>query len=36
LGLAIARSIVGVHGGQIWAENVPGKGARFTVALPVD
>lgn len=34
LGLAIARSLVEAHGGQIAAENVAGGGARFTIALP--
>jgi two-component system sensor histidine kinase ChvG len=38
LGLAIARQIVEVHGGKVWAGNrlVDGRvvGARFTVALP--
>lgn len=33
LGLAIARSIVEVHGGRIWAESEPGEGATFTIAL---
>ena len=33
LGLAIARSIVEAHGGRIWAESEPGKGATFAVAL---
>ncbi|MFN8661022.1 MAG: ATP-binding protein [Thermomicrobiales bacterium] len=35
LGLPIARQIVELHGGQIWAENVDG-GARFVVRLPVE
>ena len=34
LGLAIARSLVEAHGGQITAENVSG-GAQFTIALPM-
>lgn len=34
LGLYITRGIVEAHGGRIWAESPPGKGARFTVALP--
>jgi signal transduction histidine kinase len=34
LGLAIAKSIVQVHGGQIWAESVPGQGLTVTIHLP--
>jgi two-component system sensor histidine kinase KdpD len=35
LGLAICRAVVHAHRGRIWAENVPGGGARFTFALPL-
>jgi signal transduction histidine kinase len=35
LGLAIARRIVEDHGGRIWAESLPGRGAAFTIRLPV-
>jgi two-component system sensor histidine kinase KdpD len=35
LGLAICRSIVSAHGGRIWADDRPGGGTRFTVALPM-
>jgi signal transduction histidine kinase len=34
LGLAIAKGLVEVHGGKIWAESVPGHGARFVFTLP--
>jgi signal transduction histidine kinase len=34
LGLAIARSIVEAHGGRIWVESEPGKGAQFFVSMP--
>lgn len=35
LGLAIARHIIQAHGGRIWAESAPGRGAAFTFSLPV-
>jgi len=35
LGLAICRGIVALHGGKIWAENVPGGGAAFRFSLPL-
>lgn len=34
LGLAISRQIIEGHGGQIWADNAEGGGARFTIRLP--
>jgi signal transduction histidine kinase len=34
LGLSIARSIVKVHGGAIWAENRRGGGAAFAFTVP--
>jgi two-component system phosphate regulon sensor histidine kinase PhoR len=35
LGLSIVKSIVEQHDGRIWVESVLGKGATFTVVLPV-
>lgn len=34
LGLSISRSIVERHGGRIWAESPPGRGAIFRFTLP--
>jgi len=34
LGLLICRHLVEAHGGRIWAESVPGRGARFAFRLP--
>lgn len=34
LGLYVAQEIIDEHNGRLWAENVQGKGARFTVLLP--
>jgi signal transduction histidine kinase len=34
LGLAIARRIVDLHGGRIWVEDAPARGARFCVTVP--
>ncbi len=36
LGLAIAKSIVELHGGKIWAESEYGKGSTFYIELPVN
>jgi len=35
LGLAISKSVIEKHGGKIWVESKPGKGAKFCFALPV-
>jgi len=34
LGLSICKDIVQAHGGEIWAENLEGRGARFSFLLP--
>ncbi|MDR1441672.1 MAG: HAMP domain-containing histidine kinase [Bifidobacteriaceae bacterium] len=34
LGLALAKRIVDLHGGRIWAASKPGEGSTFTVRLP--
>ena len=36
MGLAISRTIVENHDGELWAENIPDGGAafRFTLAVP--
>ncbi len=35
LGLSIARELVELHDGRIWAENLDGQGCCFTIALPL-
>jgi signal transduction histidine kinase len=35
IGLAVSRSIIEAHDGQLWAENNPDGGATFSVALPL-
>ncbi|GCE05378.1 sensor histidine kinase [Dictyobacter aurantiacus] len=35
LGLAIVQAIVSVHGGNVWAENIPGAGARISFTIPI-
>lgn len=36
VGLSIARKVAESHGGSIWAESEPGKGATFRILLPVN
>src|SRR5215207_7150775 len=35
LGLALARSLVALHGGNLWLESEPGSGSTFAFTLPV-
>ncbi len=35
IGLSLCRSIVARHGGRIWAESLPERGARLSFTLPV-
>ena len=36
LGLSVCRSIVTAHGGRLWAENNPDRGASFRFWVPLD
>jgi signal transduction histidine kinase len=35
LGLSIVKSVVERHNGRVWVASVAGKGATFTVVLPI-
>jgi signal transduction histidine kinase len=35
IGLAVSRSIIENHNGEIWAENIPGGGAEFSFRLKI-
>ena len=34
MGLSITRGLLAAVGGRVWAENVPGAGARFSIVVP--
>jgi signal transduction histidine kinase len=34
LGLYLAKAVVEAHGGKIWVESTPGRGASFSFSLP--
>jgi len=34
MGLSITRGLLAAAGGRVWAENVPGAGARFSIVAP--
>ena len=36
LGLSLVRHIVQAHGGQVTVDSVPGRGSKFTIALPLN
>ncbi len=36
LGLSVAKAMIEMHGGRIWAESVEGGGSRFIFLLPVN
>jgi len=36
LGLSVAKSMIEMHGGRIWAESTEGVGSKFTFLLPLE
>ena len=36
LGLALSKMIIQLHGGRVWVNTAPGKGATFGLALPTE
>jgi signal transduction histidine kinase len=35
LGLPVAKTMVELHGGQIWAESIEGRGSKFSFLIPL-
>jgi signal transduction histidine kinase len=35
LGLTVSKSLVELHGGNIWVESEPGRGSKFSFTLPI-
>jgi signal transduction histidine kinase len=35
IGLSVVRELAALHGGRVWAEDAPGRGARFVIELPL-
>jgi len=35
IGLSICKGLIEDHGGKIWAESIPGRGAIFNIKLPI-
>ena len=35
IGLSVVRELVALHDGRVWAEDAPGRGARFVIDLPL-
>jgi signal transduction histidine kinase len=36
LGLSVAKVMIEMHGGRIWAESKEGEGSTFTFLLPIN
>jgi signal transduction histidine kinase len=36
LGLSIVRTIAESHGGRVWVESMVGRGATFTIEVPIN